>query len=206
MFFKSLAVFSALAAGLANAVVHEVTVGGGGALVFTPNQITGAVEGDVIHFIFETLNGTATQGSFDKPCEMIPEGGFDSGFKAVDAAATSFPTYDLPINGTDPVWVVCRQAGHCKVGMVFAVNAPTENMTFDRFMANAKGTSSISMSMSMSMPMTDSSAPTAAAATGAAASKPRSTGNAAGRTVAWMNWKAMGAAALGVLVGAAVVV
>ncbi|KAG8953878.1 hypothetical protein FRC04_001508 [Tulasnella sp. 424] len=197
MFFKSLAVFSALAAGLANAVVHEVTVGGGGALVFTPNQIAVAIKGDVIHFTFKTLNGTATQSSFDKPCEMIPEGGFDSGFQAVDPAATSFPTYDLPINDTTPVWVVCRQAGHCKVGMVFAVNAPTKNMTFDRFMANA---------MSMSMPMTDSSAPTAASATGAAASTPRSTGNAAGRTVALMNWKAMGAVALGILAGAAVVV
>ncbi|KAG8953877.1 hypothetical protein FRC04_001507 [Tulasnella sp. 424] len=202
MFFKSLSVFLALAAApLAKAVVHEVTVGGAAGLVFTPNQITGAVEGDVIRFTFHTKNGTATQSSFDKPCEMIPEGGFDTGFQVVDAAATSFPTYDLPINGTAPVWVVCRQAGHCQIGMVFAVNAPAENMTFDSFMANAMGTSSTSMLVPM--PLTDSSTPTAAAATGAAASTPSSTGNAAVRTIVPMNWKAMGPIALGV---AAVVV
>ncbi|KIO28037.1 hypothetical protein M407DRAFT_72390 [Tulasnella calospora MUT 4182] len=134
MLFKPLAtVFSALAvAPLASAVVHEVTVGGSAGLVFTPNQVTGAVEGDVIHFTFQAKNHTATQSSFDKPCEMIPKGAFDSGYQPVDAAATSFPTYDLPINGTDAIWVFCAQAGHCQSGMVFAVNAPTEDKTFDR--------------------------------------------------------------------------
>lgn len=80
MFVKSLAVFSALASvPLASAVVHEVTVGGNAGLVFTPNQVTGAVEGDVIHFTFQAKNHTATQSSFDTPCEMLPKGGFDSG-------------------------------------------------------------------------------------------------------------------------------
>lgn len=80
MFFKSLAVFSALAAvPLASAVVHEVTVGGQAGLVFTPNQVTGAVEGDVIHFTFQASNHTATQSSFDNPCQMLPKGGFDTG-------------------------------------------------------------------------------------------------------------------------------
>ncbi|KAG8963563.1 hypothetical protein FRC00_005800, partial [Tulasnella sp. 408] len=204
MLFKPLAAVSALAvAPLARAVVHEVTVGGSAGLVFTPNQITGAVEGDIIHFTFQAQNHTATQSSFDTPCEMIPKGGFDTGFQPVDAAATSFPTYDLPINGTDPVWVFCAQGTHCQAGMVFAVNAPTEDKTFDRFMANAMGMSSVSMSMPMS---TGSTQPTAAAATTAgAATTPTGSGNAASRAVGSMNWKAMGAVALGVVAGAAVV-
>lgn len=77
MLVKSLTLLAGAA--LATAAVHEVTVGGSAGLVFTPNQVTGAVEGDVVRFTFQAVNHTATQSSFDKPCQMIPKGGFDSG-------------------------------------------------------------------------------------------------------------------------------
>ena len=42
--------------------------------------------------------------------------------------ATSFPTWNVTVNNTAPLWFYCRQhtpagASHCGAGMVFAVNA-----------------------------------------------------------------------------------
>ncbi|KAG9001856.1 hypothetical protein FRB90_011527 [Tulasnella sp. 427] len=209
MLTKPLAVLSALVvAQFASAALHEVTVGGSAGLVFTPNQVTGAVEGDVIHFIFQAKNHTATQSSFDKPCQQISKGGFDSGFQPVDDGTTNFPTYDLAINGTDPVWVYCAQATHCQSGMVFAVNAPTDGKTFDRFMANAMGASPMSMSTAMtdsgmSMPGTSavSSATTSAAAVASTATK-----NAAGRGSGSLIWGTLSGLVLGGMAGAAIAV
>ena len=45
----------------------------------------------------------------------------------VDANATTFPTWSVTVNNTQPLWFYCRQhaptgASHCGAGMVFAVN------------------------------------------------------------------------------------
>ena len=45
---------------------------------------------------------------------------------------------DYPLQ-TAPVWVYCKQANHCRQGMVLAINAPSTGNTFDAFLANAKG-------------------------------------------------------------------
>lgn len=60
--------------------IINITVGVGAdnksALVFTPSNITANV-GDVIQFFFGPKNHTATQSSFDKPCDTLANG-FDS--------------------------------------------------------------------------------------------------------------------------------
>jgi plastocyanin len=123
---------------------HTVTVGQNGQLVFSPANISANV-GDTVTFQFYQKNHTATQSSFADPCRALTltsttgQVGFDSGFMPVAANATTFPTYTIQINNTSPVWVYCRQTGHCGQGMVFAVNAVEGGAnSFEAFQANAK--------------------------------------------------------------------
>ncbi|KAI0702496.1 hypothetical protein BC835DRAFT_1411047 [Cytidiella melzeri] len=130
MFFRALpAVFAAATA--VSATVYDVTVGSAsGALTFTPEAISAAV-GDQVVFHFQQKNHTATQSSFANPCGL-KEGGFDSGFNPVPANQTdNFPTFTIPVNDLNPIWVFCDQAAgtpnsHCGQGMVFAVNCPAD--------------------------------------------------------------------------------
>jgi plastocyanin len=122
---------------------HPVVVGGS-ALVYTPSNIT-AQPGDTVTFQFQQKNHTATQSSFAVPCRELAltstsgQVGFDSGFMPVSANETTFPTYTIQINDTAPVWVYCRQTGHCGEGMVFSVNAiATGPNNFAAFQASAK--------------------------------------------------------------------
>jgi len=107
---------------------HQVVVGGTGKLFYTPSNITAQV-GDTVTFQFQQKNHTATQSSFAVPCRELAltstsgQVGFDSGFMPVSENATTFPTYTIQINNTAPIWVYCRQTGHCGDGMVFSVNA-----------------------------------------------------------------------------------
>jgi len=123
---------------------HQVVVGGSAGLVYTPSNIT-AQPGDTVTFQFQQKNHTATQSSFAVPCRELAltstsgQVGFDSGFNPVAANSTTFPTYTIQINDTAPVWVYCRQTGHCGEGMVFSVNAiATGPNNFGAFQASAK--------------------------------------------------------------------
>ncbi|KAI0274617.1 hypothetical protein BC834DRAFT_1430 [Gloeopeniophorella convolvens] len=108
---------------------------GGSSLTFDPPSVA-ALPRDTIVFEFHQKNHTATQSNFESPC--VSNGGFDSGFNPVSANATEFPTYNLTINDTAPVWAFCRQDGHCGSGMVFAVNAENSSArNFDAFKALA---------------------------------------------------------------------
>lgn len=106
--------------------VHDIQVGStNGSLAFSPEAIS-AQQGDQVVFHFYPKNHTVTQSSFAGPCSL-KDGGFNSGFMPVAANATSFPTYTITVNDTQPVWVYCAQAAntaasHCGAGMVFAVN------------------------------------------------------------------------------------
>jgi len=131
---------------------HVVVVGGPNGLVYTPSNIT-ANPGDTVTFQFMATNHTATQSSFAKPCGKLAltstsgQVGFDSGFMPVGASTTTAPTYTIQVNDTKPIWVYCRQSGHCGKGMVFSVNAPSTGNTFAAFQAAAiaqNGTSSSS--------------------------------------------------------------
>lgn len=106
---------------------HKVVVGGS-TLTYTPSNITAQI-GDTVTFQFMQKNHTATQSTFADPCRSLTltstsgQVGFDSGFMAVASNATTFPTYTIQINNTAPIWVYCKQSGHCGQGMVFSVNA-----------------------------------------------------------------------------------
>lgn len=88
--FSVLTLLSVIPAALAT--THQVDVGAGGALTFTPDQVT-AQQGDKVIFTLFVFslslprllilsshpkNHTVTQSSFDSPCSPL-SGGFDSG-------------------------------------------------------------------------------------------------------------------------------
>ncbi|TFK46002.1 hypothetical protein OE88DRAFT_1668399 [Heliocybe sulcata] len=107
---------------------HKVVVGGPGQLTFNPMNISAQV-GDTITFEFQEKNHTATQSSFANPCRSLTDTstsgqvGFDSGFMPVSDGTTTFPTFTVQVNDSSPIWVYCKQAGHCGQGMVFSANA-----------------------------------------------------------------------------------
>lgn len=93
-------------------------------------------------------NHTVTQSSFGEPCEKLKNSygnlvGFDSGFHPVSNTTTSdFPTFEITVNDTNPIWGYCRQQAanfsHCGVGMVFSINAnPFSDKSFEAFQLNA---------------------------------------------------------------------
>jgi len=134
--------------------IHTVVVGGTNGLVYRPSNIT-AQPGDIVTFEFHSKNHTVTQSSFAAPCTPLNASGttgFDSGFFPVSADATTFPTWNFTVKDTSPVWAYCAQTGHCRSGMVFAINAdPNSAKSYDAFLNNAKsGTNGTSPSGSSS--------------------------------------------------------
>jgi len=129
--------------GTTTGATNHVVIVGGTELTYSPSSITAAI-GDTITFEFQEKNHTATQSSFADPCRKLEltsttgQVGFDSGFMPVAADTTQFPTFTVTVNDTTPLWVYCRQTGHCGQGMVFAVNAPATGNTFTAFQALAK--------------------------------------------------------------------
>ncbi|KAI0824203.1 hypothetical protein BC628DRAFT_1411131 [Trametes gibbosa] len=117
---------------LSGNVIKVVVGGSNGELTYTPNSVQASPR-DVIQFEFHQKNHTATQSSFAAPCVRLKDTtgaaiGLDSGFMPVAADATSFPTWNVTVNDTAPIWFYCRQhkpdgSSHCGAGMVFAVNA-----------------------------------------------------------------------------------
>jgi plastocyanin len=119
---------------------HNIAVGATG-LTFEPSNITAQV-GDTITFEFRAKNHTVTGSSFGDPCTAQ---GFDSGFKPVPSGSSNFPTYVLKVNDTKPIWAYCRQATHCREGMVFGVNTVESGpQNFAAFQALARNQSSSS--------------------------------------------------------------
>jgi len=141
----SAAVYALACAALAAASDHQVLVGDGGSLAFSPTSIT-AVSGDTVHFQFRAKNHSVTQSTFANPCSIMttPKAGVDSMFQPVVSGAAEFPTFSITIDDpTTPLWFFCAQTApvnHCQTGMVFAVNAPADK-SFDAFQANAKASS-----------------------------------------------------------------
>jgi len=109
-------------------VVHRVIVGGPGKLAFDPPRIAAGPR-DTVIFEFHQKNHTVVQSSFDDPCRKLSKNGvtgFDSDFVPVADDATVFPTWNLTINDTAPIWAYCKQklpTSHCGAGMVFAINS-----------------------------------------------------------------------------------
>jgi plastocyanin len=115
----------------ADGAVHTVVVGGTGKLFFDPDHITASPR-DTVVFQFQQKNHSVIQSSFADPCRELNANnasalpGFNSGFHAVGANDTDFPTWNLTVNDTAPIWAYCGQtapSSHCGAGMVFAINA-----------------------------------------------------------------------------------
>jgi len=134
----------------------QVTVGGpGGVTQYNPSSVNANV-GDTVTFVFMQKNHTATQSTFANPCSPAP-GGFDSGFVPVSDNNTSgpFQQAQFQVTDTNPVWVYCRQTGHCKLGMVFAINPGDK---FAAFQAAAMGNTTTNSS-STATPTASSASP-----------------------------------------------
>lgn len=112
----------------------NVLVGGANGLTYSPDQVE-AEPGDTVSFIFGDSNHTVTQStSFTNPCQHT-EGDASSGFvpsqNVLDTVdTTGSPILQYTVNSTDAQFFFCGQADHCAQGMVFAINAATnESMT-----------------------------------------------------------------------------
>ncbi|KAN0129615.1 Cupredoxin [Lactarius tabidus] len=137
-FILASAILAIGAATSASADDHQVTVGANSSLTFNPTSVT-AQANDTITFVFSPRNHTVTQSNFTAPCLSL-EGGVDSGFEPVSSNTTEVVSFTITVNDTNPSWWYCRQMGHCKAGMVFAIN-PTTNQTFEKFQATANASS-----------------------------------------------------------------
>lgn len=144
--------------------IIKVVVGGPGKLAFDPPRVS-AQPRDTIVFEFREKNHTITQSLFADPCRRANinnELGFDSGFFPVAADATSFPTWNLTINDTAPIWAYCRQGNHCGAGMVFAINSDeSSGRNYEAFKSLAQqlnGTSANSSAPTTSTPSTENGA------------------------------------------------
>lgn len=152
---------------------HQVVVGGPNKLYYEPSNIT-ASPGDTITFQFQQKNHTVTQSTFATPCRALTltstsgQVGFDSGFLPVADGATDFPTYQITVNDTAPIWAYCKQGNHCGSGMVFSVNAvETGPNNFGAFQAAAKQQNGTASSTASSSASTASSTAAGNAANGA---------------------------------------
>lgn len=130
--------------------VITVKVGGPGILAFDPPHVQ-ALPRDTIVFEFHEKNHTVTQSAFASPCLKLDSNGttgFDSGFFPVPDNSTTFPTWNITVNDTTPIWAYCRQATHCGSGMVFAVNSdessPRNFSAFQNLAMTLNGTTTTS--------------------------------------------------------------
>jgi hypothetical protein len=62
-----------LCASLAHAANTVITVGAGGKLAYSPNDVTAAI-GDTLEFVFEAGNHSVAQSTFAAPCQPISNG------------------------------------------------------------------------------------------------------------------------------------
>ncbi|KAK8130210.1 GTP cyclohydrolase URC1 [Apiospora kogelbergensis] len=107
------------------AATHTVTVGGAAGLVYTPAEVK-AKKGDMVIFTFMAANHTATQSTFDKPCDAMP-GGMDSGFQPnANNTVNPPPQVAMQVMVETPLWFYCRQSTHCGKGMTFSINPTAE--------------------------------------------------------------------------------
>ncbi|KAI0725184.1 Cupredoxin [Fomitopsis betulina] len=136
---------------------HIVVVGADGELAFEPSNITANV-GDIVTFLFTHGNHSATQSSFSDPCTSLAEAGqsgFDSGFMPIANDSSTYPSFTVEVNNTDPIWVYCKQTdpkSHCAAGMVFSVNAVASGlMDYSAFVSAAEQSNTTGSSSSGSV-------------------------------------------------------
>ncbi|KAJ7273481.1 hypothetical protein B0H12DRAFT_1228341 [Mycena haematopus] len=117
--------------------VINVNVAPGGQFIFDPANITAPVNASVTFFFPNSaISHSVTQSSFAAPCTYLTAStnntaGFDSGL-------TLAKQFTIVITDDQPIWFHCKQVTHCGMGMVGAINAPTNGTnTFAAFQAAA---------------------------------------------------------------------
>lgn len=98
----------ALASSVAAQTTHSVMVGPG--LIFDPNTLEGAEEGDMVEVTFNEVMHNIASGSFDSPCQYNSDvnlfsGPFDMG-----------QVFRFMVNSTDPQVFYCSVGMHCQNG------------------------------------------------------------------------------------------
>jgi len=108
-----------------------------GKFIFNPSNVT-ATNGTKVTFFFPNspISHSVTQSSFAAPCTYLAAangapGGFDSGLQGGKQFTITIT------DDTKPIWYHCKQVGHCGMGMVGSINAPSSGNTFDAFKAAA---------------------------------------------------------------------
>ncbi|KAN0141341.1 hypothetical protein V8E53_001097 [Lactarius tabidus] len=154
--------------------IPQVSVGTGGALVYTPSVITAANGTNVTFAFAANVPHSVTQSTFDNPCTYLAaangsSGGFDSGLQ-------TGKQFTLTItNDQEPVWFFCKAPQHCGTGMVGSINAPSTGNTAAAFLAAAKAIGSNEPTVTDSGPVTggvDAVAKSTPTATSASSSSP----------------------------------
>jgi len=135
--------------------VITVVVGGPGKLLFDPPHVT-AQPRDTIMFQFQQKNHSVVESSFADPCRPSSNNGtagFISDFFPVADNSTDFPTWNVTVNDTAPVWAYCRQktpSSHCGAGMVFAINSDESSQrnfaAFQNLAEQLNGTAAVTAS------------------------------------------------------------
>jgi len=120
--------------------------------VYSPSNFT-ASNGTIVTFIFITGPHSVTQGSFADPCVYLAaQGGNPAGF---DSGLQTGKQFSIQItNDQEPIYFFCKEDGHCGLGMVGAINAPTTGNTYAAFQAAAKALGSNEIPLSDSGPVT----------------------------------------------------
>jgi len=133
-------------AGVANAAVHEIDVGMGGSLAFSPNSLTAAV-GDTLEFHFFSGSGghSVVSSTFQSPC-VPTSNAFFSGYIPGNTAGDM--TFVVNVTSTDPIWFYCSLASHCQSGMSGVINAPSGE-TIDMYMSAAQSVAKASAPTSL---------------------------------------------------------
>ncbi|EJD02091.1 uncharacterized protein FOMMEDRAFT_147198 [Fomitiporia mediterranea MF3/22] len=119
----------------------NVDVGPGEQLVYNPANFS-APNGTIVTFYFPNdglYTHTVTQSSFNDPCTPLAANstagtpaGFDSSFQAGVQFSINITNDQIPI------WFHCKLPMHCGLGMVGAINAPTNGSnTYAAFQAKA---------------------------------------------------------------------
>ena len=109
----------------------KVTVGAGGVLQYSPNNLVAAV-GTAVEFDFFPKNHTVTQSSFANPCHPL-SGGFFSGFVPTKDSPSG-TSFTIIVNDTKPIWFYCGQTtgNHCQSGMPTPVPSHAFSLTVHR--------------------------------------------------------------------------
>ncbi|GJJ09525.1 hypothetical protein Clacol_003748 [Clathrus columnatus] len=151
-------------AGVGNVI--KVTVGENATLTYNPPFVTAQI-GDIVEFEFRSKNHTATQSTFANPCLKLNNAttgqtGFDSDFQPVASGSSTFPTFNVTVNDTAPIWFYSEKnpISHCAAGMVFAINANESSAkSYEAFLTLAKQTNTSNPASTPSTVSGDASGP-----------------------------------------------